>query len=98
MSQERCAALALETKELPLTEKGRLLSPDSVTAGAAIPPRAFDVAPPLPDPEELPLPFPPDPSLLPLEASPLSVGTAAEGATVEVVADATDLLATSASS
>lgn len=94
MSQARCTALALEMKELPLTEKGRLLSPESVTAGAASPRIAFDVAPPLPpaDPEELPLAL-----LLELpEAPPAWVGTAADEATEEV-ADEAGLLAASPS-
>lgn len=39
MSQDRCLAAASLTKVLPLTENGRSLLPESVTAGAA-PPRS----------------------------------------------------------
>lgn len=40
MSQALWAAATLVTKVLPLTSKGRAASPESVTAGAAIPPSA----------------------------------------------------------
>lgn len=40
MSQLRCTAADLLTKVLPLTMKGLVESPESVTGGAAMPPRA----------------------------------------------------------
>jgi len=40
MSQLRCTAALLFTNVLPLTRNGRVASPESVMAGAAIPPRA----------------------------------------------------------
>lgn len=49
MAQARSTALASFTNVLPLTENGRAASPESVTAGAAIPPIA------LPE-EEAPMP------------------------------------------
>lgn len=43
MSQDRCLAAASLTKVFPLTSKGRVESPELVTAGAAMPPRALEL-------------------------------------------------------
>lgn len=85
MAHARCLAAPSFTKVSPLTEKGRAALPESVTAGAATPPRA--PAPPLPPLPALPLlPLPallpapePAPAPLSLVASVLAIASLVTG-------------------